>query len=594
MKYRRNRSADKPIRALFYPVVPLALAVLLVAACSGSHGERHGSRPDTALPQHPAGGADGRAATNLEAFPASGTNRQAGSSVDGDGALLLAQGHERFTAQDWAGAHAAYAAWFQGRGFSAAAELVFYRAAVAAFRLHNMAAFFDWETRLRAWFPLSPGLSELSAFHAEAFEAAGRLPEALVALRARLAGHAVAPGDESALRLRIARLLEKTGPQGELLEEYLAIVRLGFPGQAESAALFALGRHFMRAGDRETAFFHLDRLLERYPNALERETARGLLRSVSWRYLTTANGLGDNSVSTIAFDGDDVWVGCWIGGITRFTRSSGTARHFRAAERGPVSDLIRDIAIGPTRVWVATFEGLSWFDKRNEQWRTVDTVAGLSYQRIKALLLDEDRLWVATLSRGLSVLELKTGKWSTLRRKDGLPDDNVVTLCRTPGSVWAGTISGGVVRIDRTSGALTVFRKGPGSLPSNNVKSIAFDGTRVWFGTHGAGVASCDQSGREWRYHTTKNSGLSSDYVYSLAVAPSGEIWMGTLEGGVSIYESRRNAFSRLGVADGLPANDITEIEFEGRYVWFGTLNGGAATLMTKGENDGSTKITRP
>ncbi len=367
-----------------------------------------------------------------------------------------------------------------------------------------------------------------------------------------------------------------------VLEIRLEIVRSGRRTPQAADALFRVSEWALRQGRRELALYYINRLLAEHPLWPHRGQALSLKKAVVWKTITVEDGLGDNSVSSIRFDGDDVWVGTWLGGVTRFSRSQGRLQKFTAKNSGLVSDLIRDLWIDQSRVWAATFEGLAWFDKRTDKWQTVLTVAGLAGQRVKCVTVSDERLWVGTIGNGVSMLDFRDNTWKTWRTKDGLPDENIVTITPTPGSVWAGSLAGGIARYDLRRGVWQVWSAPLGSA-LKNVKSMAFDGQRLWIATHGDGLFSCDENGLNWRQFTRANSGLPVDFVHAVSVGPDGRVWAGTLEGGAAVYEPRTGAWRVYDIHDGLAGNDVISIAFEGRYVWFGTLNGGISVLLGDG-----------
>jgi len=76
---------------------------------------------------------------------------------------------------------------------------------------------------------------------------------------------------------------------------------------------------------------------------------------------------------------------------------------------------------------------------------------------------------------------------------------------------------------------------------------------------------------------------LPVDFVHAVSVGPDGRIWAGTLEGGAAVFERRTGRWKVYTIHDGLAGNDVITIAFEGRYIWFGTLNGGISVLLGDG-----------
>lgn len=465
----------------------------------------------------------------------------------------------------------------QTAGYTPESEAALFEAARVAARLNCDKKFASYRARLADWFPDSRRLVLLDDLHWQMLLRMQKPTDAVPVLRKVLAGNRFSGVQVDRRWYRLGECYRQTFQPSQAAEAWLQVIRAARQSKWNAHSLYRLAEYYFEKKNRELALHYINTVVRKYRNLPLLSRAKTLRRSIRWRFITKQQGLADNSVSAIVFDGDELWIGTWLGGITRFQRSTGVQTLFRAAGSALVSDLIRDIAVSERQVWVATFEGLSRYDKQVDRWSTVYSVAGLAYQRIKRVVLDDGKLWVATIAHGLSVLDLKSGKWRTFKTRNGLPGNNVVALCATPASVWVGTVSGGLGRYDKKSGKWTVYRK---QLPVPSVKAVAFDGRRIWIGTHGGGLLSCLENGTDWQRFTAADSGLTSNYVFTVTVAPSGKIWLGTLEGGAAVYDDTSGKWERFTVADGLPGNDITTIAFEGRYVWFGTLNGGVAVLL--------------
>ncbi len=469
-------------------------------------------------------------------------------------------------------------------GFVPETETALYRLTLSYFHLGKYSHFFKTENHLLRWFPKTSYRKILKDLHWEVYYRSKKYRISVKEIKKYLNTNNVDEKRESFIRYHLAEAYKKIYQLKYYIKQLSIISRFKTKSKYQSLSLLNLSNWFFIKNDRELALYYINQLFKRFRGYRNNEKALNLKRNIRWNFIVKKNGLGDNSISSITFDGDDVWVGTWLGGITRFTRSTGKSVLFKTDNSGIASNLVRNIAIENTRVWTATFAGLSFYDKKVDKWKTVYSVAGIAYQRIKALLIDDQKLWVATIAHGLSVLDFKTGKWTTYLKRNGLPGDNVVALCATPGSIWVGTVTGGIGRYDKNTGKWQTYSHGKaGGLPSNNIKAIAFDGTKLWIGTHGQGAASCDENGGDWSIYNTGNSGLTSNYVYTVKVAPDGKIWMGTLEGGACVYNRISDKWKKITTAEGLSSNDVTTIEFEGRYIWFGTLNGGISIFLRDG-----------
>ena len=115
-------------------------------------------------------------------------------------------------------------------------------------------------------------------------------------------------------------------------------------------------------------------------------------------------------------------------------------------------------------------------------------------------------------------------------------------------------------------------------LPNSNVRAIVQDGRGfIWFGTQD-GLARYD--GHKLRVYRTSEDDpatLSSGYITTLDVDPSGTVWVGTAEHGISAYDPAKDKFTRFervkggGEAEGITAS----VRDAKNRVWFALSSGG-------------------
>lgn len=260
-------------------------------------------------------------------------------------------------------------------------------------------------------------------------------------------------------------------------------------------------------------------------------------------------------------------------------------------------------------------DGVYWFDADGRVTR-IGTGEGLTAEGILALTVDrEGNLWVGTDGGGLHKVRKKRF------RRDVLPHAVVAqtVFARENGEVWMGFTRGLAVRqgsalkmfgpehglvtpyeqnvsalwVDRrqqvwigTGGGL--FRQtgegfervaGPPAL-FTAVSAILEDRQgRLWFGTQ-AGLVSLDQGRWQW---WRSGEGFGPEPVRALAADPEGNIWVGTVGGG--LYRWHQGMVQRwVKTPDGLPDNDISCLWVDSRHgLWVGTSGHGLA-LFRAGE----------
>ncbi len=156
------------------------------------------------------------------------------------------------------------------------------------------------------------------------------------------------------------------------------------------------------------------------------------------------------------------------------------------------------------------------------------------------------------------------------RQADGLPQMSVSGMVQSrDGYLWIATLDG-VARFDGVRFETLNLIESAGT-ESNVVLAIAEgpDGA-MWFGTRSGVVRLQDDRFRVF----TKRQGLTDEVVRSLAVAPRGDVLVGTRHGGLDRI-SPDGRVTSLTTADGLAVNDVRAVLVEpDGTVWAGTSAG--------------------
>jgi ligand-binding sensor domain-containing protein/signal transduction histidine kinase len=255
-------------------------------------------------------------------------------------------------------------------------------------------------------------------------------------------------------------------------------------------------------------------------------------------------------------------------------------------------------------------DGVFWYDVDGHALH-ITSAEGLSYDWVLSLCVDrEGSLWVGTDGGGLnrvkrSVFTTATethnsvvqsvcedgdgGLWmginggGAIYRKgdvtrsfgftNGLQNLNVwAVFVDNQQRVWAGTW-GGLHLFEPQSGQFLPVRRGPDAIQQRVLAIHQDRGGRLWFGTQN-GLVCWD--GREWKVYTTRD-GLTSDAVRAIADDAEGNIWIGTVGGGLNRLSKDGFASFRKSL-EGLPSDDISSLYVDGDGVlWIGTFGSGLA-----------------
>ena len=246
------------------------------------------------------------------------------------------------------------------------------------------------------------------------------------------------------------------------------------------------------------------------------------------------NSLASNQMDAICTDSTGhIWVATLDAGLDKLNPSTGIFKHYRHNPKDPGSihsDYTCALLVDHEGIlWVATGEGLDRLDPVNDQFTHFFHIPGdstsISSNEVRAIYEDKNgTLWIGT------------------------------------GSVYANNLEnpndGGLNRFDRKTGTFTRYvhdPKNPNTLIDNKVSAIFEDSKgNFWVGTAGDGLHTMDRTtGKFVRHHYDPahpeklsrppiNKVFSeTDHITFIKEDPTGLIWIGTSEVGVSCYNPR-------------------------------------------------------
>jgi len=256
-----------------------------------------------------------------------------------------------------------------------------------------------------------------------------------------------------------------------------------------------------------------------------------------WENFTTANGMPDAKVFSVAVDGDRVWAGTEDGLV--LIEKSKITKVFHTADGLP-NRVVTGIAVDKKTgdVWLATFGGLSRFSGgKFQNFNSMTT--GLANDIVYGVAIQDEFVWVATAA-GVNRFNTRTGEWSIFS--------------------------------DRTAPMHEPWAYG-----------IAVGDQKVYVAVWGGGILEYDIAGGYWKPYTDpdgemeivlfKNQGLIHDIVSGVSYNPNtGMFWASTYFG-MSGYDGH-NWFNYLSTDSGLASDFVNATQTRGDDVWACTDKG--------------------
>ncbi len=325
------------------------------------------------------------------------------------------------------------------------------------------------------------------------------------------------------------------------------------------------------AEDSVSARAYFRRIVPSHLNDSESRLYREMRVRLLWSVISAARlGLDDANVSSLTVDGDDLWVGTWNGGVSRYSVSSSHADPF------PLPAFSRSIEIADRRVWIGTAEGLAWYGKSSGRWSAEGDFQSPTPRKVQAVRQAAGTLYVGTLGDGM----YRRGDTGWEQVSDGdLPGKFITCIATDPGSrrLFIGTMNLGLVIYDPQTGAMSTLSELVPAFTTENIATVTADSEgRVWIGTYGEGLSVWSPRAGTLRHFTRATREIADDWILS-SCETDRALYFGSFGGGVSVFVKQTESWKRMGIRDGLASLDVAAIAWRRPYLFFGTLGAGVS-----------------
>ncbi len=324
-----------------------------------------------------------------------------------------------------------------------------------------------------------------------------------------------------------------------------------------------------------------------------------------------SSSLADNVIRTMFEDHNkNLFVGT-ENGLSMYDRDNDCFVNYVWVKSSPlhgisctVSKIIEDSS---GNFFLATNDGLIYFDRtKNKIVRyspSADNAASISNLSVESVLEDsKGRLWVATRG-GLNLFDKESGTFRHIVRDEAgndLADAIFANIAEDrDGNVWFGGIEGLYCLKNNLKPGFEYLihyshnKIDNNSLSINSVRCIFVDDKgNLWIGTDNGGLNLFNKEKRNfWHYRKDDYDpqSLSNEAIESIYQDKTGNLWLGTYTGGINISLRNREAIIKYENLPGAPLslshNTVTCFsEDRGGRVWLGTDGGGLNLFDRKTE----------
>ncbi len=201
-------------------------------------------------------------------------------------------------------------------------------------------------------------------------------------------------------------------------------------------------------------------------------------------------------------------------------------------------------------IWAGTDHGgVNLINKKTgfitSLWHNEQDPYSLSQNTIKALYKDDsDIMWLGTYKNGVCYYHESIYKFNIITEKTKIPFPDINCFFESENkNLWIGTNGGGLLYYDRKNDTYTTYKHNPGNKNSpagDVIVNITSDlQGRLWIGYYLAGLDCFD--GKTFTHYTADtdtDEGLPDNNAWILRCDRAGNLWVGTLNGGVVVLDS--------------------------------------------------------
>jgi hypothetical protein len=225
------------------------------------------------------------------------------------------------------------------------------------------------------------------------------------------------------------------------------------------------------------------------------------LRYLDWKSYTAKQGVPSDTVVRIVVDPDYVYA-AGPHGLARFNKV--------VMQWEPMGDFadkrIYDLYSNQTQLWVATDQGVFYFDKKFEKWESYTVNTGLISNTAFRIFYFSDYIWVET-DKGFSRYSISMKAWHSYPLNNGIVGSAVNYMLVDASYIWVVSPEG-VARFNGNNQSWENFSRNT-EIEKKTITSLSTSGTTEWFTTTD-GVYTFDESQRRWKTYTSVD-GLGDD-----------------------------------------------------------------------------------
>lgn len=282
---------------------------------------------------------------------------------------------------------------------------------------------------------------------------------------------------------------------------------------------------------------------------------------------SVTDGLPQSQVFGLYQDNEGyIWMGTKGGGISRFD-----GKNFSPLSNDPSLGFINEIAHNRSKVFIAHTNGYSIYDKKTgEISHPINAINTINEAVSVVYPIGEDSLVVCTI-KGVYIGAIDNPKKVSYKYRDN--DDIPNCAIQQGNTILLGNNYGALQFLPRENTYVVTQLGRSSGLRTTTIRSFIYFNNKLLAGTYGGGLYAFE-NGRFSRYDVP---GISNEQIIQCLLTDSkNNLWVGTLDKGVFIYNPVTGTTDQVSETEGLCRNNIVAmLEDDWGNLWLGSSGGG-------------------
>ncbi len=301
---------------------------------------------------------------------------------------------------------------------------------------------------------------------------------------------------------------------------------------------------------------------------------------VKFQSYTSSEGLSNNYIRSINQDNFGyIWIGTRYG-LNRFNGYEfKTYHHIPQDSTSIISNAINDIYPQDSIVWIATGNGINYYDYRTEHFSPVGlNKANKENNQINFHSVHQDNqnnIWI-TSDEGLFRQINNRPEFEKFNLGEHTNEDVFCTYIRSDEEIWYSIQDSLYLYnpLTKTRKSFVHDPDNPASISGFMIYDIFEFRDEIYIATGGGGLNKYNESNQTFNHFNFKNG------ILDVAISPDSLFYMATWEGGLVIFNPRKETFENIEYQSfekhGINSNSLNCVFYDqSNSLWIGTYGNG-------------------